>query len=83
MVHRRDNDVEIRSAAVLGTELQKARSAAGLTQEELAAKAAVSREYVSQLENGRKSPTVHVFIRICRAMGVSAAELIAQIERAK
>lgn len=67
---------------MLGTELQTARGRAGLTQEQLAVKAGVSREYVSQLENGRKSPTVHVFLRLCRAMGVPASELIARIEKA-
>lgn len=67
---------------MLGSELQKARCAAGLTQEELAVRARVSREYVSQLENGRKSPTVHLFLRLCRAMGVPASELIAKVEKA-
>jgi transcriptional regulator with XRE-family HTH domain len=52
-----------------------------MTQEALAAKARVSREYVSQLENGRKSPTVQVFLRLCRGMGASASELIAKVER--
>ncbi|MDB5298103.1 MAG: family transcriptional regulator [Phycisphaerales bacterium] len=67
---------------MLGSELQTARAAAGLTQEELAAKAGVSREYVSLLENGRKSPTVHVLLRLCRAMGVAASDVIARVERA-
>lgn len=67
---------------MLGRELRKARCAAGLTQEELAAKARVSREYVSQLENGRKSPTVQVLLRVCRAMGASASDLIAKVEKA-
>jgi len=52
-----------------------------MTQERLAAKARISREYLSQLENDRKSPTVKVLLRLCRAMGVSAAELIAKIEQ--
>ena len=60
--------------------MQKARLAAGMTQEELASKAGVSREYVSQLENGRKSPTVQVLLRVCRAMGASASELLAKVE---
>lgn len=66
---------------MLGHELRKARLRVGLTQEELAFKARVSREYVSQLERDRKSPTVHVFLRLCRAMGASASELIGRVER--
>ena len=50
----------------LGNELRKARLAAGLTQEELAFKADISRNYVSLLELGEKSPTVQVLLRICK-----------------
>jgi transcriptional regulator with XRE-family HTH domain len=65
----------------LGKELRKARLAAGLTQEELAFKADISRNYVSLLELGEKSPTVQVLLRICKALGVRASALIARIER--
>lgn len=65
----------------LGEELRKSRTAAGLTQEELAFKADVSRNYVSQLELGEKSPTVHVLLRICKAIGIRASTVIARIER--
>ena len=67
---------------MLGKELRKARLAAGLTQEELAFKADVSRNYVSLLELDQKSPTVQVLLRISRALGVKASSLIARIERA-
>jgi transcriptional regulator with XRE-family HTH domain len=66
---------------VLGDALRRARLAAGLTQEALAAKARLSREYLSQLENDRKSPTVAVLLRLCRAMNASASALIAAVER--
>lgn len=66
---------------MLGDELRKARVAAGLTQEELAFKAEISRNYVSLLELGEKSPTVQVFLRICRALGVKASRIVARIER--
>lgn len=52
-----------------------------MTQERLAAKARISREYLSQLENDRKSPTLEVLLRLCRAMGVSAAEIVGKIEK--
>lgn len=66
---------------MLGEELRKARMRAGLTQEELAFRADISRNYVSLLELGEKSPTVQVLLRICKALGVRASAVIARIER--
>ena len=66
---------------MLGTELRKARIKAGLTQEDLAFKAEISRNYVSLLELGEKSPTVQVLLRICKALGVKASTIVAKIER--
>jgi transcriptional regulator with XRE-family HTH domain len=65
---------------VLGAELRKARLSAGLTQESLAAKARLSREYVNMLERDKKSPTVSVLIRLCRAMNASAGRIITRVE---
>ena len=65
----------------LGDELRKARMAAGLTQEELAFKADISRNYVSLLELNQKSPTVDVWLRICDALDVSAAGMIKRVQR--
>jgi transcriptional regulator with XRE-family HTH domain len=65
---------------VLGEELRKVRVAAGLTQEQVAAKARITREYVSQLERDRYNPTVDVLMRVCAAMGTSAWELVRRVE---
>lgn len=65
----------------LGEELRKSRITAGLTQEELAFKADISRNYVSLLELGEKSPTVQILLRICKALGVRASTIIARVER--
>ncbi len=66
---------------MLGNELRKARLAARLTQEELAFKANISRNYVSLLELGEKSPTVQILLRVCKALGVKASTIVARIER--
>jgi transcriptional regulator with XRE-family HTH domain len=63
---------------VLAAELKKARLAAGLTQEELAAKASVSREYVNYVERGKRQPTVVMFVRLCKAMKVYAPDVLAR-----
>ena len=65
---------------MLGEEIRKAGFGAGLTQEKLAFKVGVSRQYVSLLELNEKSPTVDVLICLCRAMGVSAGEIVARVE---
>jgi transcriptional regulator with XRE-family HTH domain len=51
-----------------------------MTQEQLASKARLTREYVSLLELDKRMPTIPVFIRLCRALGISAAKLIAKVE---
>lgn len=63
---------------MLGEEIRKARMKANLTQEELAYRAKVSRNYVSLLELDQKSPTVAVLIRVCRAMDTKASKLLAR-----
>ena len=67
---------------MLGDEIRKARLGVGLTQEKLAFKAGVSRQYVSLLELNEKSPTVDMLIRVCRAMGASAGKIVTRIEKA-
>ena len=68
---------------MIGEELRKAREAAGLSQEELAFEAGLSRPYVSILERDLKSPTLQSLFRICAALGIRASVLVARVERAK
>jgi len=68
---------------MLGEELRKAREEAGLTQETLSFDAEVDRTYISQLENGHKSPTIDTLFRICDVLGVKASEILARVERAE
>jgi transcriptional regulator with XRE-family HTH domain len=67
-------------SAVLGKLLREARENSGLSQEDLAARARVHRTYISLLERDKKSPTLKVLLRICKALGVSAADVIAKLE---
>lgn len=68
---------------MLGEELRKAREAAGLTQEQLALEAQVDRSYISQLERGKKSPTVDMLFRLCATLDARPSRLIARVERAR
>ena len=67
---------------MLGKELRKARTRAGLTQEELAFKAHVDRTYISMLENDKKSPTVDMLMRLCQSLGITASQLLERVEAA-
>lgn len=67
---------------MLGEEIKKARLKARLTQEELAFRAGVSRQYISLLELDEKSPTVDLLIRVCKAMGASAGKIVGRAEKA-
>jgi transcriptional regulator with XRE-family HTH domain len=65
---------------VLGEQIRKARKAAGLTQEQLAFKAKVARNYVSLVELDQHSPTVTKLLAIARALGTKASVMIAAVE---
>jgi len=66
---------------MLGKELKQVREASGMSQESLAFEAGVHRTYISLLERDKKSPTLNVLFRICKALEISAAELIARVEK--
>lgn len=65
----------------LGDQLRTARTRANLTQEELAFRAKVSRNYVSLLELDEKSPTIETLARICKALGVRVSSVITAAEK--
>jgi transcriptional regulator with XRE-family HTH domain len=65
----------------VGKELKRAREEAGLSQEELARKAEVSRVYLSEVERDRKLISLAVFMKICRGIGLLPSEVLARIEK--
>lgn len=67
----------------VGMSIRQARQRVGLSQEELAARAEINRTYLSQLENGRSSPTLEVLERIARALDLGTAALIAETPAAR
>src|SRR4051812_49204740 len=80
IVGRPRRSQQLASPDVLGDEIRKARTAAGLTQEELAFRARLSRNYISLMELGTKSPTVETLLKLCEALEVKASALIASVE---
>lgn len=65
----------------IGAEIKKAREAAGLSRQELAQRAGVSRVYVWQVETDVRAISLEVFMKIAKALGIKASTLLARIER--
>lgn len=61
---------------LMGRNVRKHRKRLGLSQEELGFRAELKRSYVSELERGRRNPTVQALGRLASALGVEPAELL-------
>ena len=66
----------------IGAVLRELRRSRGLTQEELAARAHIHRNYVGALERGERSPTFDSAAKLLQALGVSWVELGEALEAA-
>jgi transcriptional regulator with XRE-family HTH domain len=60
---------------IVGTNVRRYRLAAGLSQEELAARMGVEQFYISGLEAGRRNPTITTVWRAAEALGIGASQL--------
>jgi transcriptional regulator with XRE-family HTH domain len=60
----------------MGMTLKKLRTAKGLSQDALARRAKITREYVNKLEAGHYDPTVGVLQRLAKALGVPVTALL-------
>lgn len=58
-----------------GGKVRDARKACGLSQQELAGKAGVSRQTIIAIEKGNYNPTINLCITICRILGKTLDEL--------
>ena len=61
---------------LVGRNTKKIRLAKGLTQEELAELSGFSQQYISDLERGRRNPTVVSLYELAQALGVNYLELL-------
>lgn len=61
---------------VFATNLRRLRNAKGLSQDELAYEAGVSRSYLSQIEKGAFFASLNVVGRLCDALGVEPCDLL-------
>ena len=61
---------------VFATNLRRCRNAKGLSQDDLAYEAGVSRSYLSQLEKGVFHASLRIVGKLAEALGVEPAELL-------
>ncbi len=63
------------SPPAIGAVLRSLRQQRGLSQEDLAVKAGMHRNYIGGIERGEKSPTFNSVARILATLGVTWTEL--------
>jgi transcriptional regulator with XRE-family HTH domain len=69
--------------ARLGRRLRGLREDRGLSQEELAHAAGISRNFIGMLERGERTATVETVESVCRALGVSPGSLFEPEKRGR
>ena len=63
-------------AYLLGKRINLARKDRGLTAEKLSEQCSINAVYLRQIEGGRKTPSLPVFISLCNALKVSPSYLL-------
>ncbi|MBD3738761.1 MAG: helix-turn-helix transcriptional regulator [Pseudomonas balearica] len=69
--------------ALLGRNIRRFRTAENLTQEEVAFRAGMKRSYLSDLEQGKRNPSVRAMGRLALALRVDPRSLLDPDSRSK
>jgi transcriptional regulator with XRE-family HTH domain len=68
----------MRAIQRFGKQLQRLRTHRGLTQEQLAVTAGLSRTFLTRLELGQHDPSLSTLVRLAKALRVSVMELLGE-----
>ena len=63
-------------AQKLGSNLKKIRMKKSISQGDIARALNVARSFVSDIENGKRNPTLTTITKLAKAIGVSTSELL-------
>jgi len=63
-------------AVKLGLNLKRIRIEKGISQGDISRALKVARSFISDLENGKRNPTLSTIAKLAKAIGVSLGELI-------
>jgi transcriptional regulator with XRE-family HTH domain len=61
---------------LVGSNVRRLRQKQGLTQEQFADISGFSQQYISDLERGKRNPTVVTLFELAQALGVNHIELV-------
>lgn len=61
---------------LVGDNCARIRKAKGLTQEQLSERSGLTQQYLSDLERGKRNPTIVTIYELAQALGVSHLELV-------
>ena len=64
----------------LGAVIRAERKRLGWSQEELAGEAGLNRSYLTDLENGRRTPNLGTLVQVADALGMRTGELLGAAE---
>lgn len=67
-------------AQVFGSVVREARLAKGAAQEALAHRAEIERSHLGKIERGEHMPTLALALKIAKALGITASELVRRTE---
>ena len=71
---------DVEPAKAFGAAVRTARTELGVAQETLAHRAGIERSHMGKIERGEHMPTLSLVLKIARALGSSAADLITDTE---
>lgn len=66
---------------VVGANVRRYRQQKALTQEQFAEKSGFSQQYLSDLERGRRNPTIVTIYELASALGVTHVDLVRPSKR--
>lgn len=66
--------------SAFGKAIRETRKSKKMSQESLAFDAELTRNYISLLENGRKSPTLDTIVALCRILDISLVQVASRVE---
>jgi transcriptional regulator with XRE-family HTH domain len=76
-------DERERALRVFSAQLKKLREARELSQERLSELSGLNRNYVSDVERGRRNPCLFNIIKVAEALNVSPSELFRPFDKRK
>lgn len=62
--------------ALVGSNVKAMRKAKGWTQEQFSVRSGISQQYISQLENGKRNPSVVMLFELAQALDTTPSVLV-------